>query len=57
VKGDLLADPLNIFSRWKYHFSHLLNSPGISDVRQIEIHGADPVVLDHGHFEVKIDIK
>jgi hypothetical protein len=40
--GDLLADPHNILNRWKNYFSQLLNVHRVSDVRQIEIHTAEP---------------
>jgi hypothetical protein len=40
----------------KVPFSHLLNAPGISDVRQIEIHRAESLMLEDGPFEVEIDI-
>jgi hypothetical protein len=53
-EGDLLADPLNILSRWKYHFSHLLNAPGVSDIRQIEINRAEPLVPQHSPCKVKL---
>jgi hypothetical protein len=42
--GDLLADSHNILNRWKKYFSHLLNVRNISDVRQIEVHTAEPLV-------------
>jgi hypothetical protein len=41
--GDLLADSNNILNRWKY-FSQLLNVHNVSDVRQIEVHMAEPLV-------------
>jgi hypothetical protein len=44
--GDLLADSHNILNRWKNYFSQLLNVLGVSDVRQIEIHTAEPLVPD-----------
>jgi hypothetical protein len=43
--GDLLADSHNILSRWKNYFSQLLNVHNVSDVRQIELHTAEPIYL------------
>jgi hypothetical protein len=43
--GDLLAD-FHILNTWKNYFSQLLNVHSISDVRQIEIHTAEPLVPD-----------
>jgi hypothetical protein len=41
-KGYLLADSHNILNRWKNYFSQLLNVHRVGDVRQIEIHTAEP---------------
>jgi hypothetical protein len=46
--GDLLADSHIILNRWKNYFTQLLNVHRASDVRQIEIHTAEPLVLDPG---------
>jgi hypothetical protein len=40
-------------SIWKNYFSQLLNVHGVSDVRQVEIHTAEPLVLEPSHFEVQ----
>jgi hypothetical protein len=40
--GDLLADSHNILNRWKNYFSQLLSIHSVSDVRQMEIHTAEP---------------
>jgi hypothetical protein len=42
--GDLLAESNNILNRWKNYLSHLLNVHNVRDVRQIEIHTAEPSV-------------
>jgi hypothetical protein len=42
--GDLLADSHNILNRWKNYFSQLLDVHNVSDVRQIEVHTAEPLV-------------
>jgi hypothetical protein len=52
-KSDLFADSHNILNKWKY-FSQLLNVRKVSDVRQIEIHTAEPSVPDRNAFEVEI---
>jgi hypothetical protein len=54
--GDLLADSHNILNRWKNYFSQLLNVHNISDVRQIEVHMAEPLVPRPSLLEVKIAI-
>jgi hypothetical protein len=52
--GDLLADSHNILSGWKNYFSQLLNVHNVSDVRQIELHTAEPLVPCPGRLEVQI---
>jgi hypothetical protein len=52
--GDLLADSHNILNSWKNYFSQLLNVHNVSDVRQIEVHTAEPLVLGPSHLEVEI---
>jgi hypothetical protein len=54
--GDLLADSHNLLSRWKNYFSQLLNVHNASDVRQIELHMAEPLVPGPSHLEVEIAI-
>jgi hypothetical protein len=51
--GDLLADSNTILNRWKSYFSQLLNVHNVSNVRQIEIHTADPLVPGPSHLEVE----
>jgi hypothetical protein len=46
VSGDLLVDFHNIMNRSKDYFSQLLSVHGVSNVRQIELHSAEPLVLD-----------
>jgi hypothetical protein len=43
-------------NRWKNYFSQLLNVHRVSDVRQIEIHTAKPLVLDHSPFDVEVTV-
>jgi hypothetical protein len=54
--GDLLADSHNILNRWKNYFSQLLNVHRVSDVRQIEIHTAEPFRSNPSPFGVEIAI-
>jgi hypothetical protein len=55
MNNDLLADS-NILNRWKSYFSQLLNVHNVTDVRQTEIHTAEPLVPGPSHFEVEICI-
>jgi hypothetical protein len=48
--GDLLTD------RWKNNFSQLLTVHNVSDVRQIEIRTAEPLVPGPSYLEVEIAI-
>jgi hypothetical protein len=41
--GDLLADSHSILNRWKNYFCRLLNIRVVKDVRQTEIHTAEPI--------------
>jgi hypothetical protein len=54
--GDLLADSHNILNRWKNYFSQLLNVHNVSDVRQIEVHMAEPLVPGPSRVEAEIAI-
>jgi hypothetical protein len=40
---DMLADYHKILNRWKTYFFQLLNVHNVSDVRQTEMHTADPL--------------
>jgi hypothetical protein len=53
---DLLADSHNILNRWKNYFPQLLNVHNVSDVRQIEVHTAEPLVSGPSRLEVEIAI-
>jgi hypothetical protein len=39
-----LADPWDVLNRWKNFFNQVLNVRGVLDVRQIDIHMAEPLV-------------
>jgi hypothetical protein len=54
--GDLLANSHNILNRWKNYFSQLLNVHNASDVRQLEVHTAEPLVPGPSHLEVEVAI-
>jgi hypothetical protein len=43
-RGNLLADPNKILSRWKNYFCRPFNIQGVGDVRQTEIQMAEPFV-------------
>jgi hypothetical protein len=53
---DLLAGSHSILNRWKNYFSQLLNVYNVSDVRQIEVHMAEPLVPGPSCLEVEIAI-
>jgi hypothetical protein len=52
--GDLLADSHSISNKWKDCFSQLLNVHSVSDIRQIEVHMAKPLVPGPSRLEVEI---
>jgi len=53
-KGDLVVDSYSIMTRWRHYFSQLLNVHGAKDVRQAEIHTAEPIVPEPSAFEVEL---
>jgi hypothetical protein len=53
--GDV-ADSHSILNRWKNCFPQLLNVHRVSDIRQIDVHTAEPLVRESGSFEVEIAI-
>jgi hypothetical protein len=53
---DLLGVSHSIWNRWKNYFSQLLNVRIVSDVRQIEVHMAEPLKLGSSRLEVQIVI-
>jgi len=56
-KGDLVTDLHSILARWMNHFSQLLNVHGVNDVRQTEIHTAEPLVPEPSTCEVEMAIE
>jgi hypothetical protein len=55
--GNLVADCHSIVTRWRNYFSHLLNVHWDSDVRQTEIHTAEPLVPEPSAFQVEMAIE
>jgi hypothetical protein len=53
---DLVADSHNNLNRWKNYFSLSLNVHKVSDVRQIEVHKAEPLVPGPSRLEVEIAV-
>ena len=53
-KVDLVTDSYGILSRWRNHFSQLLNVHGVNNVRQTEIYTAEPLVPDLGAFDFEM---
>jgi len=47
----------SILARWRNHFFQLLNVHGVIDVRQAEIHTAEPLVTDPSAVEVDLAIE
>ena len=56
-KGDLVADYQSIMTRCRNYFYHLLNVHGAKDVRQEEIHTAEPLVPEPSAFEFELAIE
>jgi len=52
-KGALVADSHSILTRWRNCFSQILNVHGVNDVRQTEIHTAEPLVPEPSASEVE----
>jgi hypothetical protein len=52
----MLADSHSILNRWINYFSQLLNVHDVSDVRQIEVYTAEPLVFGPSSLEVEIAI-
>jgi hypothetical protein len=55
-KGDLLADSHILNTRNNYFSQRLKNVHRVSDVRQIEVHTAEPLVSEPSPSEVEIAI-
>jgi hypothetical protein len=55
-KGGLATDSHSALVKWRKHFSQLLNVHGVNDVRQTEIHTAEPLVPEPSIFEFEMAI-
>jgi len=53
----LVAESHRILSRWRNHFSQLLNVHGVNDVRQTEIRTAEPQVPEPCDFEFELAVE
>jgi len=56
-KGDLVRGSHSILARWRNHSSQQLNVRGVNDVRQREIHTAEPLATEPSNFEVQLAIE
>jgi hypothetical protein len=54
--GNLLADPQNVLNRWKNFFNQVLHIHGVHDVRQMDVHMAEPLVPEPSSVKVEIAI-
>jgi hypothetical protein len=54
--GNLLADPQKVLKRWNNFFNQVLNVHGVHDVRQKDIHTAEPLVPEPSLMELEIAI-
>jgi len=50
-KGDLVTNSYSILVRWRNHYLQLLNAHGVNDVKQTEIHTAEPLVSEPSECE------
>ena len=53
----MVADSHSIMTRWRNYFSQLLNVHGAKDVRQAEIHTAEPLLPEPSAFEFELAIE
>jgi len=51
-----MADSNSIVARWRNYFSQLFNLHGVKDVRQAEIHTAEPLVPEPSAVEIELAI-
>jgi hypothetical protein len=56
-KGDLVADSQSILIRWRNYFSQPLNVHGVNDVRQTQIHTAEPLVPEPSASDSELAIE
>jgi hypothetical protein len=53
-KGNLVADSQSILARWRKFCSQLLNVHGVNNLKQTEIHTAEPLVPEPSAFDVEL---
>ena len=53
----MVAESHSIMTRWRNYFSQLLNVHVAKEVRQAEIHTAEPLVTEPSDFEVELAIE
>jgi hypothetical protein len=53
----LVTDCHSILARWRNHFFQLFNVHGVNDVRQTEIHTAEPLVPELSALEFEMTIE
>ena len=53
----MVTDSHSIVARWRKHFSQPFDVRGVNDVRQTEIHTAEPLVPEPSAFEVEMTLK
>ena len=56
-KGEMFADSYSVLSRWKYHSCQSQHVHGVNDVRQTEMHAAEPLVPKPSASEVETAIE
>jgi len=52
----LVTDCHSILARWMNHFSQLLNLHGVIDVRQTDVHTAEPLMPEPSAVEFEMAI-
>jgi hypothetical protein len=57
VNAPMVTDSHSILARWRNHFAQLFNVHGINDIRQTEIHTAEPLVPQLNAFEFGLAIE
>ena len=55
--GDLVADSHGILAKWRTYFSQILNVHAVNDVRQTEIHPAEPLVPEPSASESELAVE
>jgi hypothetical protein len=56
-KGELVTDCHSILASWRNYFSQQFHVPGVNNIRQTEIHTAEPPVPGQSASEFKMAIE